>query len=210
VLQTLQSTIVEERQHMRRRLRTIAILFSIALVLWLAYVSITIWHFGQTDHATRSDCIIVLGAAAQGANPSPVFEQRLRHGIDLFQRGVAPRLLFTGGFGDGKTHSEASVGAAYAQQQGIPRTALLLEEKSRTTKQNLEEALKVMKAHGLQSAIIVSDPLHMKRAMMMANDLGMQAHSSPTPTTMYRSFSSQGKFLTREVYFMHHYVLVGE
>ncbi|RBP39647.1 uncharacterized SAM-binding protein YcdF (DUF218 family) [Roseimicrobium gellanilyticum] len=195
---------------MRRLLRAIALLFLSALVLWLACLSFVIWNFGQTDHATQADCIIVLGASVQGSQPSPVFEQRLRHGIDLYQRKLAPRLLFTGGFGDGKSHSEAGVGSAYAQQHGVPATAVLLEEKSRTTKQNLEEALKLMKAHGLQSAVIVSDPLHLKRAMMMAEDLGIQAHSSPTSTSMYRSFGSQAKFLLREVYFMHHYMIFGE
>lgn len=195
---------------MRRRLRILALLCLSALVLWLAYLSILIWNFGQADHATRADCIIVLGAAVRGSQPSPVFEQRLQHGIDLYQRQLAPRLLFTGGYGDGKAHSEASIGAAYAQQHRVPATAILLEEKSRTTQQNLEEALKVMKAHGLQSAIIVSDPLHMKRAMMMAEDLGIHADSSPTPTSMYRSFGAQAKFLLREVYFMHHYAVTGE
>jgi uncharacterized SAM-binding protein YcdF (DUF218 family) len=195
---------------MRHKLKIVALLLLGTLVLWLACVSFVIWKFGQTGHAARSDCIIVLGAAAQGAQPSPVFGQRLRHGIDLYQRQLAPRLLFTGGYGDGKTHSEASVGSAYAQQHGVPTTSILLEENSRTTKQNLEEALKVMKTHGLQSAIIVSDPLHMKRAMMMSEDLGIQASSSPTPTSMYRSFGAQAKFLMREVYFMHHYVLTGE
>jgi uncharacterized SAM-binding protein YcdF (DUF218 family) len=209
-LQTLRSTIVEERQHMRRRLRTIALLSMSALVLWLACLSLLIWNFGQTDHATKADCIIILGASAQGATPSPVFEQRLRHGIDLYQRQLAPRLLFTGGYGDGKTYSEAGVGSAYAQQHSVPASAIFMEEKSRTTKQNLEEALKVMKAQGLQSAIIVSDPLHMKRAMMMADDLGIHASSSPTPTSMYRSFGAQAKFLMREVYFMHHYAVTGE
>lgn len=195
---------------MRRRLKNIALLLLSALVLWLACVSFIIWNFGRSDHATKADCIIVLGAAAQSSQPSPVFEQRLRHGIDLYKRQLAPILLFTGGYGDGKSHSEASVGAAYAQQHGVPATALLLEKTSRTTKQNLDEALKLMKAHTLQSAIIVSDPLHMKRAMMMAEDLGIQAYSSPTPTSMYRSFGSQAKFLMREVYFMHHYMAMGE
>ncbi|QIF05508.1 YdcF family protein [Roseimicrobium sp. ORNL1] len=195
---------------MRRRLKTILVLLLGSLGIWLLAVSIAIWTVGQTDHATKSDCIIVLGAAAQGSQPSPVFEQRLRHGIDLYQRQLAPRLLFTGGYGDGKTHSEASVGSAYVQQHGVPAISILLEEKSRTTRQNLEEALKVMNAHGLQSAIIVSDPLHMKRALMMAEDLGIQASSSPTPTSMYRSFGAQAKVLMREVYFMHHYMVSGE
>jgi uncharacterized SAM-binding protein YcdF (DUF218 family) len=66
-----------------------------------------------------------------------------------------------------------------------------------------------MKTHNLKSAIIVSDPLHMKRAMMMADDLGIEAVSSPTPTTRYRSLRTKLGFLVRELYFVHHYVLTG-
>jgi uncharacterized SAM-binding protein YcdF (DUF218 family) len=66
-----------------------------------------------------------------------------------------------------------------------------------------------MQKHGLKSAIIVSDPLHMKRAMMMAEDLGIEAASSPTPTTRYRSLQTKLGFLIREIYFFHHYIITG-
>ncbi len=49
--------------------------------------------------------------------------------------------------------------------------------------------------------IIVSDPLHMKRAMLMAEDLGMTAYPSPTPTTRYRSWRTQFGFWARETFF---------
>ena len=60
----------------------------------------------------------------------------------------------------------------------------------------------------LRSAIIVSDPLHMKRAMLMASDYGIDACSSPTPTTMYRSLKTQIPFLAREEFFYLGYLVV--
>ena len=51
---------------------------------------------------------------------------------------------------------------------------------------------------GYSTAIIVSDPIHMKRSMLMAKDAGITAYSSPTPTSMYQSRESILPFLARE------------
>jgi uncharacterized SAM-binding protein YcdF (DUF218 family) len=163
----------------------------IATVTWLTFVAHDIWQYGNTDHAQTADCIIVLGSAVEGDRPSPVFEQRIRHGIHLYQQNLAPRIIFTGGFGPEQTYSESQVAMNYAQQHGIPATAILIEETSRTTQQNLAQARDLMAKHNLQSAIVVSDPLHMKRAVMMAQDLKINAVSSPTPTSMYRGRREQ-------------------
>lgn len=195
---------------MRRRLTKLALWALLAGGLWLVVLGGIIWSFGESDHATRSDCIIVLGARVDGAAPSPVFEERIRHGISLHRRGLARKILFTGGTGDGQQHSEARVAATHAAHRGVPAADILLEEKSRTTRQNLVEARALMDAHGLRSAIIVSDPLHMKRAMTMAGRLGIEACSSPTPTTRYRSLRTRLGFLLREVYFHHHFLVFGQ
>jgi uncharacterized SAM-binding protein YcdF (DUF218 family) len=194
---------------MRSRLKRIALWLLLAGFVWCAVLATLIWRYGSHDHATKSDCIIILGAAVQGTTPSPVFEERIRHGIDLYHAGLAPKLLFTGGVGEGQKFSESSVGRSIATQQAVPVGDILIEEQSRTTQQNLSEAGSVMKKHGLKSAIIVSDPLHMKRAMMMADGLNMDAVSSPTPTTRYRSLLTKLGFLVREIYFFHHYVITG-
>jgi len=60
----------------------------------------------------------------------------------------------------------------------------------------------------MDTAIIVSDPLHMKRAILMAKDYGIEACSSPTPTTMYKSAKTQIPFLAREVFFYIGYPIV--
>ena len=194
---------------MRRRIKRIALWLLLTGVLWCLIISTVIWRFGTQDQARQSDCIIVLGAAVQGANPSPVFAERIRHGIQLYDEGFAPILIFTGGYGDGQKHSEAGVGRSGATQHGIPVADILIEERSRTTQQNLSEAASVMQKHGLESAIIVSDPLHMKRATMMADDLDIDAASSPTPTSRYRSLKTKLGFLARELYFFHHYIITG-
>ncbi len=194
---------------MHRRLKRITVWLLIAGLSWSGVLGVIVWRYGTHDRAAKSDCIIVLGAAVEGTTASPVFEERIRHGISLYYSRFAPKLLFTGGIGDGQIHSEASVGRSIAIRHGIPARDILVEEKSRTTQQNLSEALAVMRQHEIRSAIVVSDPLHMKRAMMMADDLGITAASSPTPTSRYRSLETKLGFLLRELYFIHHYFATG-
>jgi uncharacterized SAM-binding protein YcdF (DUF218 family) len=189
----------------RRILRVLAI----ALVGWLVTVAFSIWSFGNKDHAKPSDCAIVLGAAVYGAQPSPVFEERIKHAVTLYQAGTVSKIIFTGGFGEGASRAESTVGAAYAVHKGVPTSAVMTETKSRTTRENLIEAKALMEAESQQTAILISDPLHMKRSSMMARDLGLSAVTSPTPTSRYRSLKSKLGFLGRELYFYHHYLVTG-
>lgn len=173
------------------------------LALWLVGVASYIVWVGERDQAAPADVIIVLGAAAYDARPSPVFAERIRHGIDLYQRGLAKHLIFTGGFGKGARFSESQVAQRYALKHGVPRQAILIETRSRTTHQNLQEAAALMKAHGFKRAIVVSDPLHMARALRLAREAGIDALGSSTPTSRFRSFETRKRFLLQEVYFFH-------
>jgi uncharacterized SAM-binding protein YcdF (DUF218 family) len=194
---------------MSKRIKRIGLGLIIAVTIWCVIIATSIWRYGTYNDAAKADCIIVLGAAVQGQNPSPVFAERIRHGIDLYETSYAPKIIFTGGYGEGQKFSESGVGMLVATQRGVSARDIYIEEKSRTTQENIAEAASLMKNHDLKSAIIVSDPLHMKRAMLMADDLGIAAVSSPTPTTRYRSLRTKLGFLVRELYFVHHYVLTG-
>ncbi len=187
----------------RTRIWRAIALITAGLALWFIIVGISIWRYGALDFATRADCIIVLGAAIRESSPSPVFEERIRHGISLYRDGLAPRMLFTGGIGENQRHSESRVARAFAIQHGVDPAHILIEERSRTTPQNLVEALALMRQHGLNKAIIVSDPLHMRRSIMIADQIGLEAVSSPTPTSRYQSFGTKFQFLLRELYFIH-------
>ena len=192
---------------MIKKLFTLFLWLVAAILFWLSYTGITIWSYGNKDHAELSDSIIVLGAAIVGDKPSPVFEERINHAVNLFQHKIAPKIIFTGGLGKGEQLTESQVGAAFAVGMGVPSSAILKDMTSRTTRQNLLEAQSLIKMHNLKSAIIVSDPLHLKRAELMARDLGMSVVTSPTPTSRYRSLKTKLEFLFREIYFYNHYLL---
>ena len=176
----------------------------LVVLFWLAGVAAYITWVGQRDDARPADAIIVLGAAAYDAKPSPVFEERIRHGIDLYKRGLAPKLIFTGGYGGvGARFSESQVARRYALRQGVPDKAILIESLSRNTHDNLCQASLLMQQHQLHDVIVVSDPLHMARALRISKELGIRAVGSPTPTSRFRTFATRWRFLLQEVYFFH-------
>ena len=181
----------------------------LVVLFWLAGVAAYITWVGQRDDARPADAIIVLGAAAYDAKPSPVFEERIRHGIDLYRRGLAPKLIFTGGYGGvGARFSESQVARRYALRQGVPDKAILIESLSRNTHDNLRQASLLMQQHQLHDVIVVSDPLHMARALRISKELGIRAVGSPTPTSRFRTFATRGRFLLQEVYFFHRDLLL--
>ena len=178
------------------RLLLLALAWLLGVAGWIVWV-------GQRDQAAQADAIIVLGAAAYHKNPSPVFKARINHGLDLYRRGYAPVLLFTGGYGNGAPFAESQVARKYALQQGIPDSAIMIEAVSRNTRENLLQARKLMQERGLHRVIVVSDPLHMSRALRLSRELGIDAVGSPTPSTRFRTVHTQWRFLLQEVYFFH-------
>ena len=178
-----------------------------ALLLAIASTASSIYLYGSSTNNIKADAAIVLGAAVWGEEPSPVFRERINHAINLYKNGSVKTIIFTGGVGESNEPAEAIVGKNYALAQQVKAADIFTETQSRTTHQNLKNALEVANAHQLTKFLIVSDPLHMKRSVLMAQGLGMDAHSSPTPTTRYRSFHSQMEFLSRETYFYFVYLV---
>jgi uncharacterized SAM-binding protein YcdF (DUF218 family) len=179
----------------------------LATTIWLGLVGFEIVRFARISAHQSADAAIVLGAAVTEHRPSPVFQARIDHAIDLWKTQRVKYLIFTGGLGADDTLAESQAAQKYAVSQGVPPDRILIELKSRTTKQNLLEAQKILQNQRLSSCLLVSDPLHMKRADWMMRDVGITGYPSPTPYSRYQTWQSQLPFLAREVYFYHHYWL---
>jgi len=185
-------------------------LFIILLLIccWLILVTSFILWVGSKQNLVKADAIVVLGAAAYHNKPSPVFEERIKHGINLYQQKYASKIIFTGGFGKNAKFAEAQVALFYALNNGVLPTDILIETNSHNTFENLYEAQKILKANNLNSIIIVSDPLHMVRALNIAKKLDINAQSSATPSTKFKSIKTSWRFWLQEVYFFHHHLFV--
>lgn len=184
------------------------------VALALGGVAITAWLFSagavlraaSRDEAVDSpagsaDAIVVLGAAQYRGRPSPVLRARIDHAVALYARGLAPRVVLTGGVAYGDTASEAAVGRIYALEAGIPDSAILLENEGRTTGQSLERVARLLRARRMETMILVSDPFHVLRAGRIAERHGLVVHTSPTQTdgVWQRMLRQPGYFLGETV-----------
>ena len=185
---------------MKRFLRVLAALLATAAV-YTAWQAVSIWRYGAVDEKRPSDVAIVLGAGTFNGVVSPVYRERINHGVWLYENGYVEKLILTGGYGVGSVLSDAAAAGQYAVSVGMPEADILLEERSAITQENLTYAGELMEDAGYETALVVSDPLHMKRAMLLAKDAGIGAYSSPTPTSRYRSLKTKAKFLAREVFY---------
>ncbi len=173
-----------------------------ATLAWTVGVAGWIVSRAGAEPGGPADVIVVLGAAAYGSEPSPVFRERIEHALALHRDGAAPRLLFTGGKRKDTDLTEAEVAKRYALDRGVAPERILCEEESTSTLENLANAWALMQRNGLTRAILVSDPLHLARAELLARRLGMTVAISATPSTRFRTLATQAPFLLRECYFV--------
>ena len=158
---------------------------AVAIVLTIAGLwvlsAVAVFVFATRDNARRADAIVILGAAQYDGRPSPVLKARIDHGLSLFNRKLAPRLIVTGGRGEGDTTSEAAVARIYALRRGVPDSAILLEGSGRTTEESIRAVASILESRDLNSAVLVSDPAHMFRLWVLAHRFGVTPYTSPTP-----------------------------
>lgn len=139
-----------------------------------------IYSTSRVDGVEKADAIVVLGAAEYAGKPSPVFQARLDHAYELFQKSFAPLIITTGGTHPGEDFSEGEVGKKYLTKKGVPENKIIAETSSLTTKQNIMRATEILKDKKLEKIILVSDPFHMYRCVLITTDVGISAVPSPT------------------------------
>lgn len=168
---------------MRRHVVTLGAALLLGTIIVAAIAAFRIRDQGARDERRPADAIVVLGAAQYDGRPSPVFEARLSHAVDLWEAGVAPILVMTGGGAHGDRTTEAAAGRAYALSRGVPDAAILFEDRGRTTGESLANVGSLFRLRGLTSAVFVSDRTHMLRVLRIATDEGILAWGSPTATS---------------------------
>ena len=188
-------------------MKRLLLLIAVGLIFGLASLAWRIKRFGKSKTERRADVAIILGAALIDSTPSPVFAERLRHGCTLLRQARVNELILTGGIGRGQQKSESEAGRSFLVGMGIPVGNIHVESRSRTTLGNLIFARELMRANGWRHALIVSDPLHLRRALTMANDLQIEGWPEATPTSRYQSKGTQlGSLLYEMIFYLDYWI----
>ncbi len=151
----------------------------ILMALGWAAVVVAVAVQAAHDQATGADAIAVLGAAQYNGRPSPVFRARLDHAATLYQRGLAPTVLVTGGVGPRDTLNEANVGRSYLVRLGIPDDAVIPLAGGHDTFSSIDQVRRWFDGRDSRRVLLVSDGFHMLRLQIIARRLGLTPYTSP-------------------------------
>ena len=189
------------------------VLLLVALLLApIAGSAVAVWRAAHTDEASvrdRADAILVLGAAQDGGDPSPVFRGRLDHGALLYEQGFAERIFVLGAGQEGDATTEAHAGTDYLVGRGIPAGAVTPSPTGSTTFESLAAAAEMMQERELRSAFLVSDPWHNLRIRRMARDVGIEGYVSATWHSAARSQYTRLQGYARETFAYLYYRVFG-
>ncbi len=112
---------------------------------------------------------VILGAAVRAEGPSPALRRRIGAALALWHDGAVDAMVACGAGGEAAAIAAALTGA------GVPADAIRIEDRSRTTEENLRHARPVLRDLGAAETVIVTDWYHAPRVRLVARRLGLEA-----------------------------------
>ncbi len=164
----------------------------------LLVIAAQVMHQASLDDAHPADAIVVFGAAEYVGHPSPVFRARLDHARELFEKGMAPLIITSGGAGNDPEFSEGQVGRDYLAKHGVPDVNLIAETQGTDTEHSARRVAVIMEANDLKSALVVSDAYHLYRAKRMMEHEGITVYTSPRPDSAPKTMGGRWLAALRE------------
>jgi uncharacterized SAM-binding protein YcdF (DUF218 family) len=175
------------------------IVLAVLLVLFFIVTAAQVVRTAALEELHPADAIVVFGAAEYSGHPSPVLRARLDHALDLFQRGVAPVVITTGGAGADPSFSEGGVGRDYLMRHGVPERSLIAETQGNDTWESAVRVGVIMRANGLHSCVAVSDAYHVFRIRKLLEHEGIgPVYVAPRPDSKPHSVVQRAVAVLRE------------
>lgn len=163
---------------MSRRLFKYVLILVIAGIIYVFLINFYVIYSTKkqikTDYAELKniDCVLVLGAGVWGDNPSPMLEDRLLKGIELYNKGIAPKIIMSGDHGQ-DDYDEVNIMKEYAIKKGVPSEDIFMDHAGFSTYESIYRAKEIF---GVKNLIIVTQEYHLYRALYIANRLGLNAY----------------------------------
>src|SRR2546429_1414500 len=176
----------------------VAGLVALLLTPFIAATAIRIVRESSGEGLKSADVIVVFGAAEYAGRPSPVFRARLDHAYELFQLGMAPVVITSGGAAADPKFSEGGVGHDYLKRRGIPDSSLIAETQGSDTAESAKRVGVILRANHMSSCIAVSDEYHVFRIRRLLEDERVRVYVAPRPESKPHSLWLRAWAVLRE------------
>ena len=190
---------MDKRKKIRKiALRVVIVMGVIGVVAGLALLGINAYVKSsvsdkivedETFYADKNiDCIIVLGCKVkEDGTPSDMLKDRMKKAIQLYEMGVAPKILMSGDHGQ-TNYNEVMTMKQYAIDAGVPSEDIFMDHAGFSTYETMYRAKEVF---GVESAVVVTQEYHMYRSLYIANKLGIDAYGWPSARYNYGGQTSR-------------------
>ena len=136
----------------------------------------------EESAAFGADCILVLGAGLMpDGSPSLMLGERIQTGVDLYQAGVAPKLLMSGDHSR-DDHDEVNAMKDAAMARGVPSEDVFMDHAGFST---YDSSYRARDIFGVKKAVIVTQAYHLPRALWIARRMGLEAVGVACDTRRY-------------------------
>lgn len=192
---------------MKKVVKAILCLFVVGALIgasalgWVVY-----WEAHAGDELRESDVIIVLGARVKpDGTISSSLQYRLEAALRVYEEGYAGAFIVCGAQGSDEPCTEAQAMREYLLEKGVPEDCVFLDDQSYNTRQNIENARRIMDEQGFETALVVTNAYHVARARALCRDLGIDARG--VAAQMPRGFFIPWKMRVREALSWINYLL---
>lgn len=192
-----------------RWIRRIITVIVILALIGPAYGISQVWRAANNPVVRQADVIVVLGTAQLNGKPGDALEARLVEAQRIYKLGYAPSIITVGAGAPGDRTTEAASGKYWLRNKGVPSKKITAIEEGRDTLASTKAYAAVMKKRYVSDVIIVTDPFHCARAIIMANDQGVLGTCSPVQTGPNTLDNSGYRYLLREAAAYLAYITVG-
>ena len=151
---------------------------------------------GNKDYSIEKkyDAIIVLGAGLRiDGTPSNMLEDRLKGAIELYKKGIAPKIIVSGDR-SGDDYDEVSAMKKFCMDNGVPESDIVRDDLGYSTYETMDNTVREM---GYKKVIIVTQKYHLYRSVYIARKMGADADGFSTDYREY-IFWAQRKRDVRE------------
>lgn len=165
-----------------------------ALITLFIYVTVfhtgMLWFIGRplklTSPVEKADAIVILaGGVGESGKAGQGYEERVKYGIELYEKGYAQHLIFSSGYR--YAFKEAEVMKALAVSLGVPERSIILEENAKNNYENIKLSHDILLKEHWDSAILISSPYNMLRSSLVCKKVAPEITFiyAPIPSSLF-------------------------